>query len=192
MTSSLFESKEPARSMGSSSSFREDIAAAHVQHEAAIYVEVGEFFFRNPGEMSSQMLVAWFTDVAHSEPERRWGTLEMLALYGLSAGEATGGFPLTGQQKADLIASVTVDGPLKMEYEQAAIDAISLLQSKTDPTAELPESWLVYRQVVPEAFITACLVFAVLTLESVRAVAVQDKVDPAVMWRNWLTSTPGK
>lgn len=162
--------------------------AEFLREEAATYLDAGEFYFRNPKDLGVQLIVNWLNDVAASGPERRWGTLEMLTLYGLSAVASTGGFPLTDSQRAELVSSVAAEGPLKAELEHAALDAISLLQSGMDPEATLPPEWAFYRHVMPAVFATSCLVFAILTLETVREAATEDQVDPAVMWREWLTT----
>lgn len=166
-----------------------DAVTAFLQEEAASYVEAGEFYFRNPADLGTRVLINWFNEVSQSSPERRWGTLEMLALYGLSAAEATDGMPLSQEQKSGLIASVAVDGPLRDELEHAAGDVIALLQSGADPAAELPSEWALYRHCLPAVFASACMIFAVLTLETVREAAAQQGADPAAMWRGWLTST---
>jgi len=163
-------------------------ASAYLQEEAETYIEVGEFYFRNPLDVSSQLLVNWVTDVSLSSPERRWGTLEMLALYALSAAEATNGLTLTPQQEQELVGAVTEDGPMKADLEYAARDAIALIQSGSDPTAELPADWAVYAHVLPPVFNAVCLVLAVLTLQTVHEVAKEENMEPSVVWRDWLTS----
>jgi len=167
----------------------ETAVAKYLKEEAAIYLEAGEFYFRNPTDLGIQLLINWFNDVAESSPERRWAALEMLALYGLSASDATGGLPLSDIQVAELVASVGNNGPLREDFEYAAIDVITLLQSGLEPTVELPLSWRTYRHVLPAVFATACLVFAALTLEMVREVAKEEKVEPAEMWTEWIASS---
>lgn len=166
-------------------------AASFFQEEAATYAEVGEFFFRNPMDLASQVLVNWFTDIGLSSPERRWGALEMLAMYGLSAAEATGGLMLTLEQQDALVAAVVSDGPMKSDLERAARDALALLQSGADPSAELTANWVIYAHVLPPVFTAACLVLAVVTLQIVHEVADQEEKHPAVLWQEWLTSREG-
>lgn len=187
MTSS-FDSNGPERPTEDFPPIDDSVAAERLEQEAGVYLEVGQFFLSNPAELGNEILLTWFTDVALSSRERRWGTLEMLAMYGLSAVNATGGLSLTEEQKTALIASVATDGPLRAELEHAARDAIDLLQSGMDPASELPSQWAIYREVLPDTFKTVCLVFAVLTLETVRQVAAQDEADPAALWRDWLQS----
>lgn len=122
----------------------EDTTAEFLREESETYLEVGEFYLRNPKDLGTRVLINWFNEVAQSSPERRWGTLEMLSLYGLSAAEATGGFQFTPQEQAAIVASVAQDGALKEELKCAATDVMTLLRSGADPAAELPPDWATY------------------------------------------------
>lgn len=166
-----------------------DAAAVFLQEEAATYADVGEFYFRNPLDLGSQVLVNWLTDVAVSSSERRWGTLEMLALYGLTAAEVTGGLPLTNEEENAVVESVAADGPMRADLEHAAKDAIALLQSGSEPSHDLPEAWKIYMHVLPPVFTAACLVLAAMTLGTVKAVAAQEHAHPADLWQDWLSQS---
>lgn len=165
-------------------------AVAHfVEQEASTYFEAGEFYFRNPVDLGMRVLVNWFNDVSMSSLERRRGTLEMLAMYGLSAAESIGGMEFAGREYDALISSVSDDKVFGEHRSDAVHDVVVLLESGADATAELPAKWDTYTDAHPVLYTTACLVFALLTLETVRQAALDDDEDPADMWVEWLRSS---